>query len=229
MRKQLFILTLLVFGFGCNSIAKQAGTHEKISITMSATESVEADLIIFSINVNAEGDSPRTAFNLHQKRETVLADLLKEMDIEEENINFQPIRINKQYNNNRKSQISATSQQVSVTFSDFDLYETMQLTLIENNFDSFSGNFSSTKLSEGKEKALVAAIEAAKQKAQLIASTSGVTLGGVKAISYSDYTVRPYSNIESNALFKNDASSMMDFSQTVSVTANISIEFEISN
>ncbi len=197
---------------------------------MTASELVEADLIIFNININAEGDTPRSAFNLHKERETVLADLLKKFDIEEEKISFQPIRINRRYTNNGKSQLSQTNQQVSVTFSDFAIYEDIQLTLIENNFDNFNGNFSSTKLSEGKEKALLAAIESAKDKAQLISTASGVSLGDIMNISYSDYTVAPSRNFARSEMMSMDASSsMMDFAQTVSITANISIEFAISN
>ncbi len=227
--KKLFIASLFIFGMGCATQAQQlTSSQKKISINMTATEMVEADLIIFNININAEGDTPRTAFALHKERESVLADLLKNFKIENENIHFQPIRINKRYTNNGKSQLSATNQQVSVTFSDFTTYEDIQLTLIENNFDSFSGNFSSTKLEQGKEIALIAAIEAAKEKAQLIAKASGVSLGNVVNISYSDYVVTPFQAKESGRLMSMDASSsMMDFSQVVNVTASISIEFSI--
>lgn len=229
--KQLFIILLFIFGLGCATNAQHLmNDQKKISINMTASEAIEADLLIFNITINAEGNTPRDAFNIHKQRETVLADLLKKYQITEEDINYQPIRINKRYTNNGKSQLSATTQQVSVTFSDFDIYDEIQLTLIENNFDNFNGSFSSTKIAGGKESALVSAIEAAKQKAQLIAKTSGVDLGDVITISYSDYTVTPYKRAESSRLMSMDASSsMMDFSQTISVTANISIEFAISN
>ncbi len=229
--RHLFILSLFVFGMGCTTQAQQLmNDQKKININMTASELVEADLIIFNININAEGDTPRSAFNLHKERETVLADLLKKFDIEEEKISFQPIRVNRRYTNNGKSQLSQTNQQVSVTFSDFAIYEDIQLTLIENNFDNFNGNFSSTKLSEGKDKALLAAIESAKDKAQLISTASGVSLGDIMNISYSDYTVAPSRNFARSEMMSMDASSsMMDFAQTVSITANISIEFAISN
>src|SRR5690606_22083189 len=112
---------------------------------------------------------------------------------------------------------------------DFDIYEEIQLALIENDFDNFNGSFSSTKLSEGKEKALINAIEIAKERAQLIAKTSGVTLGEVTGISHGDYEVVAF-KAETAGLMRSDAApSMMDFSQTVSVNANIQIEFAIEN
>lgn len=228
--KQLFILSLLIFGMGCATQARQLTNNEKISINMTASEAVEADLIVFNININAEAKSPQEAFAQHQQREELLASLLKEFDIDEENINFQPVRMNKRYTNDRNSQFTVTNQQVSVTFSDFDIYEKIQLSLIENNFDSFNGNFSSTKIAEGKDKALLAAIQSAKEKATLIAKASGVELGSIITISYSDYTVTPSRNFARNEMMTMDASSsMMDFDQVVNVTANISIEFAIIN
>ncbi|RNC80134.1 MAG: DUF541 domain-containing protein [Balneola sp.] len=197
---------------------------------MTATEYIEADLVIFNININAEGKSPQEAFNTHKKRERVLAELLKEFEIKDEDIRFQPISINKRYRNDNRSQVSMTNQQVSVTFGNFDIYEEIQVTLIENGFDSFNGSFSSTQLQQGKDKALIKAIESAKQKAQLIASTTGVPLGEVITINYSDYMVStPITLRGTNSLMVETAdASMMDFEQSVSVTASISIEFGIN-
>lgn len=229
--KQLFILSLLIFGMGCATQAQQiSDSQKKISINMTASEAVEANLIIFNININAEGKSPQAAFEIHKQREELLASLLKEFDIKDEQIRFQPVRMSKRYHNDRNSQITVTNQQVSVTFSDFDIYEKIQLTLIENSFDNFNGNFSSTNIAEGKDKALIAAIQAAKEKAQLIAKASGVELGAVITISYSDYTVTPRSSMARyDMAMEASAPSMMDFEQVVTVTANISIEFSIGN
>ncbi|MBO6620561.1 MAG: SIMPL domain-containing protein [Balneola sp.] len=199
---------------------------------MSATELIPADLIIFSININAEEKTPQAAFDTHKKREAVLASLLNEFDIKEENINFEPIRINKRTNyNNRQEEVTvSTSQQVSVSFSDFEIYEKIQVSLIENGFDSFNGSFSSSKLEEGKEKALVSAIQKAKERATFIADQSSVKLGEITTINYSEHQVNypPMAMEADMRRFKSEAPSMMDFAQTVSVTSNISIVFSIS-
>lgn len=230
--RHLFIISIFVFGMGCATQAQQISTpiQEKISINMSAAEAVEADIIQFNININAEGATPETAFDIHKTRESLLADLLKEFEIEDKNIQYQPIRISKRYSNDRKSQFSITNQQVSLSFSDFNIYERIQLTLIENGFDSFSGSFSSTKIEEGKETALIAAINSAKEKAQLIASATGVDLGNVLNISYSDYMITPSTSLlQERNMMMDTSSGMMDFSQTVRVTANITIEYAIIN
>ena len=229
----LLVLPVLLLT-NCNTTAQSIveNPQRTISINMSATELIPADLIVFSININAEEKTPEAAYNAHKKRETVLASLLKEFDIKEEDIHFQPIRMNKRtnYNNNRQEVFTVqTNQQVSVSFSDFNIYEKIQVTLINNGFDSFSGNFSSSKMDEGKEKALVSAIQNAKERAQFIADQSGVKLGKITTINYSEYQIsRPQMAMEAD-VFRSKASapSMMDFAQTVSVTSNISINFEI--
>ena len=231
--KQL-ILLLAIATIGCSATAQTAQKQpETIQISMNATEYVPADQIIFNINITAEDDSPREAFNQHKKMEALLASTLKKMNIDEKDIRFQPVRIsqrNTNYDLNRREKYSVTNQQVSLTFSDFKLYEELQIALIENGFRSFGANFSSSKIDEGKEKALISAIESAKQKAKLIAETSGVKLGAVKTINYGDYTVTPHSDIQFRMVAQAEsAPSMMDFDQTVSVSANISIEFYLED
>ncbi len=231
--KFVFSCFCLIFLVNCSATAQSVveNSQRTISINMSATELIPADLIIFSININAEEKTPEAAFETHKKREAVLASLLKEFDIKEENINFEPIRMNKRtnYNNRQEEATVNTSQQVSVSFSDFDIYEKIQVTLIENSFDSFNGSFSSTKMGEGKEKALVSAIQKAKERAAFIAEQSDVKLGEITTINYSEHQVNyPPMAMEANmGRFKSEAPTMMDFAQTVSVTANISINIEI--
>ena len=197
---------------------------------MSAMELIPADMVIFSININAEANTPQNAFNAHKKKESLLASLLMEFDIKDDDIKFQPVTMNKRTNyNNREEVVTVqTNQQVSVSFSDFEIYEKIQVTLIENGFDSFNGNFSSSKLDEGKDKALVSAIQSAKERAQFIADQSGVQLGKITTINYSEYQIgRPQVASQDAVMKMSSESSMMDFAQTVSVTSNISINFEI--
>lgn len=230
MLKKLLPLFVFFFTvFACTGTAQSIqNSSPQISISMSATEYLPADQIIFTININAEGDTPQSAFDLHKKRETILAGLLKKFDIPDQNIRFQPVRISKAYNHQSKNRYSQTNQQVSVTFSDFKIYEEIQLNLIENDFDSFNGSFTSSKIKEGKEIALKAAIETAKQRAILIASSSGVNLGSIHHISYSEYQINTGYRAEA-AMAKISNDSMMDFEQTVGVTANISISFNIKS
>lgn len=232
LKKLTLAVSLVFFGVNGTTFAQQ-NSERTITINMSASELLPADLIIFNININAEADTPQEAFEIHKEREAVLAELLKEFDIEEDDIKYEPIRMNKRHRNNSygnkdESQITVTNQSVSVTFSDFSIYEKIQVSLIENDFDSFNGQFSSSEISEGKEQALISAIEAAKEKAEIIAKTSGVKLGPVQNIHYSDHQIgfpRRSDGMEMRAMSAD--ASMMDFAQTVSVTANVNISYFI--
>lgn len=235
LRKITLTVSLLFFGISCSTLAQQPVSERTITINMSASELLPADLIIFNVNINSEGETPQEAYELHRERESLLADLLKDLNIDEENIDYEPIRMNRRqvsnnrYNSNDQPEyITATNQSVSITFSDFSIYERIQLNLIENGFDSFNGQFSSTKISEGKEKALIAAIEAAKERAELIAETSGVELADVSTINFSDHQIsipRKASSME--LMSRASDASMMDFAQTVEVSSNISISYYI--
>lgn len=231
MKKGILLATLIILGIGCSATAqtvhKENGT---ISISMSATEYLPADRIIFTVNLNAEEKTPRQAYQKHKKQEELLASLLKEFDIEEKEIKFQPIRVDKMYRNNRNDLYSRTNQQVSVTFDDFDIYEEIQLTLIENNFDSFNGSFSSSKVDEGKEKALLKAIEDARSRAQIIAEASGVEIDNIYSINYAEHSVQPVQRgMMELQVMADSAPSLMDYDQVVSVTSNISIQFNIAD
>lgn len=235
LSKITLTVSLLFFGISCSTLAQQPVSERTITINMSASELLPADQIIFNVNINAEGETPQEAYELHRERESVLAGLLKDLNIEEENIDYEPVRMNRRQNNNNRynnngetSYITATNQSVSVTFSDFSIYEEIQLKLIENGFDSFNGQFSSSKISEGKEKALIAAIEAAKERAELIAETSGVKLADVSTINFSDHQISiPQKSNSMEMMSRASDASMMDFGQTVEVRSNISISYFI--
>lgn len=223
-----FSLFFPAFIFSFTGLHAQDSVKPTINIDISATEILPADLLIFNVQINSEENSPQSAFETHRKREAVLAELLKEFDIDEDNIKYEPIRISKRYRGDDERMTTVTSQSVFITFEDFDIYEKIQISLIENGFDSFNGQFSSSKIEDGKEKALKKAIEAARKKAELIAETSGVDLGRVQKINFSDHNIgfggRAHA-MEMPPPSMED--SMMDFPQTVTVTANISISFAI--
>ncbi|MFA5669334.1 MAG: SIMPL domain-containing protein [Balneolaceae bacterium] len=224
------LLTFAILIIGTVEAQIQQQTGPQISIDMSKSVQLPADLIIFTINLNAEGSTPKEAFDLHKERERLLASLLKKLKIDANNIKFQPVQINKRYRNDDKNMYSQTSQQVNVTFSDFGIYESIQLTLIENGFDTFSGSFSSTKLEEGKNDALKLAINSAKEKANFIAQTSGIKLGAIQKINYSEYQINTgYRAMEMKAMVSSDSTLLDDFPQTVSVTAGVHISFLIED
>lgn len=208
----------------CITTATQA--QNLISIDASADVLVPADKISFRITLNAVAETPQEAYNLHQERENVLVNLLKEHNIEEENIDFEPISISKSHSNQYRGQENQqiqTRQTVMLSLDNFDVYEEIQITLINNDFDNFSGNFKSSEANEGESKALKKALQVAQEKANIIAEEKGLTILEIKEISYS-YNQGPPRPMEMRAT-GGKSDSLMEFDQTVSISASVSVSY----
>ncbi|SHF41690.1 Uncharacterized conserved protein YggE, contains kinase-interacting SIMPL domain [Fodinibius roseus] len=199
-----------------------------ISIHSSASVELPADRIAFNINLNAEATNPQEAFDLHKEREEVLLELLKKHQIEEENIDFEPIAISRT-NVHRQDQESRirTRQSVTLTLSDFDRYEEIQVALIESGYDEFNGNFVSSKAESGKDEALRQALKTAREKAELIAKESDLQLDGIQSIDFS-YNQSPPRPMMEMAAFQQDRSQsslISEYGQSVSVSASVSVKY----
>lgn len=220
MRALTLFLALFIF-----TATGQA--QNEISINAAAQVLVPADKIAFQINLNAEGNTPQEAYDLHKKREKVLVRQLKKHDIKDEDLNFEPISINKRYNDSyrdKEKKRIQTRQNVILTLDNFDIYEQIQITLIENNFDEFSGNFTSSETEKGKNEALKEALKVAREKAEIIASETEVSITGIKNISHS-YSSRPPRPMMEMTASRAADSSLLEFDQTVSVSANVSVTY----
>ncbi len=201
------VLTLFIslFIFSTSAFAQQ-----EISINAAAEVQVPADKIIFQINLNAEGDNPQETYELHKEREKVLVEQLKKHDIKEEDLKFDPISINKTYNGNRHTNQEKriqTRQSVTLTLDDFDI-----------------GSFTSSKSKKGEDEALKKALQQAREKAELIAEESGVTIKGIKNINHSASSGPPRPMMEMTASKASDGN-LLEFDQSVSVSANVSVVY----
>lgn len=200
--------------------------QNEISINAAAQVQVPADKISFQIYLNAEGDTPQEAYELHKKREKVLVQQLKKHNIEDEDLRFEPIAINKTYNGsyqNREEKKIETRQSVILTLDDFDIYEKIQITLIENNFDEFSGSFLSSESEEGEDDALKKALKIARKKAEIIARQTGLNISGIQNINHS-YSSRPPRPMMEMASAKT-SDNLLEFDQSLSVSANVSVVY----
>jgi len=221
-------MRVLTFLFALLACSGPLQAQHEISINASSEVMVPADKIAFQINLNAEASTPQEAYDLHKEREKVLVNQLKKFDIKDEEINFEPITINKRYDNSypkKEDKRIQTRQQVVVTLDDFDIYEKIQITLIENNFDEFSGNFLSSESKEGEDKALKKALKIAREKAEIIAGETGLTISGINNINYS-YSQRPPRPMSMDMMRAQSAeSNLLQFDQTVSVSASVSVTY----
>lgn len=223
----LSIAFILVF----LSTALQA-QKSTLSINATAETEVPADRVSFNIQMNAEADTPQEAYTLHKEKEEVLVELLKKHEIPEKDIRFDPVSIQKRslMDERERKTLVVTNQQVSLVLYDFGQYEEIQMTLIENNFNEFNGQFLSSKIEEGENEALKRAIRTAREKAEVIVDETGGTIGPIKNINYS-YNSSPPVPMERMEMRMMDQSggSLYSFDQTIKVTATISIEYRIQH
>lgn len=229
MRLQLLFTILFTFT-SLQLLAQSHNNNEsypKIVISSSAEVLVPVDLVNFSINISINSQDADSAFHVHKERESYLARLLKDIDIEEKNISYQPISIRP--NRQRNGEIhTLTNQRINIELSDLSLFNEMQRLLINNKFDNFSGSFSSTKISEAEELALENAVEKARHDAEILAKASGRTLGPVRSIDYSAETgFRTTLNTEMSMSIAQDSPSMFDFTQTIPVKKRVNVVFDL--
>jgi len=222
------ILTVLFTLFSLQLFAQtQNESKPSITISSSAEVFVPVDIVYFNINISINDKEADNAFRTHKEREAYLARLLQEMEIDEDNIRYQPIAIRP--NRQRDGEIHTnTSQRINVELSDLKQLNEMQRLLINNKFDNFSGNFSSTKIPEAEKLALEKAVEKAREDADILARASGKTLGQVRSIDYSsDRGFQTTMNAEMSLRIATDSPSMSDFAQTIPVEKRINIVFDL--
>lgn len=212
------------------SLQAQQTRQNPSTIQVNATGEVQvpADLIQFNIQVNAEGSSPQQVYDLHKKRETRLVELLKEYGIADDRIRYRPVSISSVNENRRTAGALSvrTSQQVYLTLEDFEVYERIQLGLIEADFDQFSGSFSSTRADSARDEALAQALAEARRKASLIAREAGVPLGRILEITYGGDSYPMERGMMMSEMAAGSAD-LMEFPQTVTLSSTVSIRFAI--
>lgn len=222
------ILTAAFTIFSMQLFAQSQNENEpNISISASAKVFVPVDIAHFNINISINDKEADNAYRTHQEREAYLARLLKDMEIDDKNIRYQPIAIRP--NRQRDGEIhTSTSQRINVELSDLGQLNEMQRLLINNKFDNFSGSFSSSKIPEAEKLALEKAVEKAREDAEILSRASGKKLGQVRSIDHStDRGFQTTMNSEMSLRIASDSPSMSDFAQTIPVEKRINIVFDL--
>lgn len=205
------------------------GSH--LTITSNGEAMAPADIASMSINISINHENAARAFELHRERESFLAELLKELEFEDEQINYRPVTVRP--NRQRDGDIhSSTTQQIRLQLNDIEMLGQLQVKLIQNGFDNFSGSLSSTQLEEASDEALRQAVDNAQKDAEILAMAAGRKLGSIISIGHrSDHNFRPAAlggAFEVRAM--SDAGpSIQNFSQTVSVQKQVTIVFEMTD
>lgn len=148
------------------------------------------------------------------------------------------VRINPHYDylSDRKIDYYSVSQKFSVVIEDLEKYEQFLTDLLNLGINKVNNiEFRTTELKDNRYKVRKMAIEAAKEKAEFMASEVGIKLG--KIINISEYSQNPvnsfsrsnYANISQNVVQQNAGGSNNSTLAIgmLSLKANVSLTFEI--
>jgi|SRR5690625_3022601 len=218
--KQTLLLILTFFIF-----TSTVYSQKRVTVDATGEVMMDADLITMNVQMISSGESAEEVFERHKEQERMFAALIKEHGLEESLV-FQPMRIGIHHIRDKKEYRS--NQTAQVMLEDFELFEQLQVILIENGFDQFSGNFTSSDLEEGERLALKTAIATAREKADLIAAELGQRVGDVHTVEHAVYRVMPYQEGIQMARSMDSSGALTQFEQTVPVSATIRITYELA-
>jgi uncharacterized protein YggE len=226
MKPPFFLLTLLILvSVTKYSVAQVLYIERSITIDASAEVVIPADIVHFNIQLTVTADAAGEAFRLHKEKESFLAELIKKEGLQNENLSFQPVSLNSSATREGTARYS-TMQSVSLTLTDFTLFERIQQILVENGFTNFRGSFNSSERQKGEEEALRQAIANARQKANIIAESLEKTITSIKTVEHHASPVT-YALDSRSLSVSAMSSSMFEFEQTIKVSSQIRIVFEI--
>ncbi|MEX1011768.1 MAG: SIMPL domain-containing protein [Balneolaceae bacterium] len=208
-------------GFGLSSLLPSQTT-----VQATAQVDVPADRVQLQIQMTVTDNTPQRTFELHKEREQALVQLIEEQDIDPSTLRFQPVTIHQVRSQGTNEY--RTQQRVSLTLEDFDLYEEIQVYLIRNGFDNFSGQFASSKQSEGEREALNLAIKSAREKADQIADALDLKVVRVHSVEHRSAPSTGNIAVEA-ALMRSDSGSLMEFEQTIRIESSVEISFTMQS
>lgn len=229
MKKVLLIFGLIYTCFFTVSEAQTLNEQSEklqnsiISISAEGEAFYPADIITLQISMQVIADSPGSAFEKHKQLEETVVDLIVGFGIQDTSIVFEPFRINR-IRNNQEFEYK-TSQLVQLTLRDFELYEKIQVTLIENGFDNFQATFQSSESKKGDRESLKNALENANQKAELIAVELGLEIRNIISVDYSE-SGPSYPVLRTESMRAESAPpSLMNVPQMVKFTSRVNVQF----
>lgn len=217
----LFPVFLLFIASISTSYGQTGNSTGTITIDATGEESVPADRIFFQININRYHEDATVAFEEHKKLEQFLTELILDQNIPEEQINTTPVNISPRRHSSQQG--FETRQTVTLRLDDLTRFESMQVTLIENGFDTFSAHFTTSDEEPAREKALKRAVANARHKAEILAESSGKKLGGVDHINYTSSAgvVR----MEAQLSMDRSEGSLLQFQKTITIRENVRVQF----
>jgi len=230
MYKILFLILtihLTVSSSIAHSAERQTSDQTTILIDATGEYHSPADIIYFNINLNRFSEDAEIAFDDHKQLERYLTDFLIKKGFIHDDINANPVSISpRRYSNERGFE---TSQRISVKLTDISQFEQMQVELIKNGFDNFSGSFSTSMQKEAREKALEDAVIKARGSAEILAVASGKKVGDVLSIEYTSSYGPVYREAMALSMPVASDSGLLQFQTNITIQEKIRVRFLLTD
>ncbi|RAJ94146.1 hypothetical protein LX87_04030 [Larkinella arboricola] len=242
MRKLSFLVISLLSFF--SATAQVAQTPDlpvnRIVVLGDAELELPADQVRVVVNLQySDPTDAKKAYNAHQAAEKQLVTLLKDYQINEKDIRYTLLQVQKNQNDvyptGERRQEIVTMQQVIFELNKPERYPALQLALINAGFNRFQATYHSTKEEQSKNLALEKAIEAAREKAVVMAKAAGRTLGTVLSVRDTEETDPVFQKrfgagySYGSALYASARAegNLLDIPQTIRIPAQVKVTFEL--
>lgn len=216
----------------CSCTLKQE-TPVQRSITVTGTASVETevDQIHLSISIETRNKDITKSTAENAEKMTNVINALKENGINEKDISTSNYNIHEDRYSKDKVTEYVVHNTINILFYDSAKTGDIIDIAVKNGANNISSlNFTSSKTNESKKQARLLAIKNADEKANLMASASGLTVG--KAISISEGFSNDYSAKKNKVLVSARSAEYFDESTPIaagvaSVTESVTITYEM--
>lgn len=225
----IFVYIIFILFSATEAYAKQnqhIPSSPSVSIQSTGTITIPAEFIRFTVNISVFNKDLNDAFSQHKQQEAFLAELIKQNSFNDGDLIFNPISISATRNPRMEDGFN-TRQVIIFSVTDFDLFESVQKTLIENGFTNLNGRFGANQTEEHKNEALLKAMENARAKASIIALSAQKRLGEVISVNYGSGSMQPvaYRDMAFDAQI---AGQLSEFEQTITISENVNVTFELN-
>ncbi|MEM9345824.1 MAG: SIMPL domain-containing protein [Planctomycetota bacterium] len=228
----VLIRNLMVIGCVLFIAGQAVAEEEPRTIYVSGTADIELqpDMINWEVDLRDSDLDPLEAKKMNDERFEALLKLAKDLDIDPSDVVIGEVSIDKKFTRNKENEYIFTgyivAREVVVVQRDFDDFDEM-LERLAGFKAEFYVSYGSTEVREAKRKAQLAAVQAAREKAQAIAEVLGQRVGHPLSITDHDVDM----GFDLNDALSNTASGGGDRDGTrygsIKVRSGVDIRFEL--
>ena len=199
----------------------------QITVTGEAKEDIRTQIAHFSVSVTASDDDKQSAINQVNQTMTDILEKVKNFGLEEKDIQTQNISTSKTPPPPDQKAWRA-SNSISLTLRDVDQASSLADLLNQTDATNINGpRFSLDNTTSSKAKLLEAAVNDAREKAEIVADASGRKLGKVLTVSEGGSQPPIYRSLEMAVSSDESVPTPVEpGSQTVYATATVTFELK---